>query len=1655
MASTIAVWTEHENKTIHDGTNETPSVDTTMIMYRTVGTKYITGIYLPSLLLKNGSNFPQWKNEYQSVTSSGQNTGFQAGAITNWAVKSSFQNSSPDTNRLLLAGTTGSKITTTDYKSTLANFGNTSFSIGSGLQVATGTGTLHSNVATDKLAELTVNDFSAVVSSVEWNPSVLDSYKDETTPFDVLWSGGATNSNTFTLKETPGLEFNTTHWGTGSDDGIKLIDIGIFDGTKCVGINTGEVTTNSHLPNITWNDTSTKSRWDPNTWGGDTADIAFPTNQGENGFSPGNNASCYIRLNNTNLATTNSNVVEGDYILKVDMAPWTFLEEIISIQRNFSLTNMSISFTATNQPPGNENKGAKVQLQWNVTGGLNRVYQQTDATYLTNTSGSDTVIFTENIRRLRTDTATVSQDVLYLGSDVDNAISILPEKIMTNGSRSIVDNYGLWFNASYTYYIDAYNVITGDTITNKTTTVTTAPGTPINWQEAQVAEASINPSIQMEWENPPATGTAVTTIKYNITRATYNGSGVDISDNTTVINFSGFNALAASNLTALNYTTTANETLLYGKTFTYQLLAHASGTSTTITNSFTVPDDSGTNASLNYTIDVSQNAVGTINQISDYQDIGLTYQHNYFVITVPTDYTFSDGSQPTQYQIFEKYKLIATIPKTKVDASGNQIIFSRYWLNGGNASITTQYNTGVFYNVVAADPDNNRYSAIGDTKYAKTLGQPKLPYPMPVTNMTATGSLNQITLNWSLPDNSTNPSEPTTYNYIHQIHIYAIINTDPTVTDGHYDHATDTSYDFAANPPAAANNAGTNYYTLKANITNANTTSWSTGRNLWDNEIVGYRIVTSNSQGLFSGQDPNDPASGNLLWGTTLDISGVSYREAVVSQDFYEFDNTYVQAKTLGPAPATGVSIGGGVGSNNINPSWSPTGTYSTDSPLGYSAFYVYNSTLGAGDLIPSDSTNGVLIAVPEANATGVNLTTSKNILNLVPGSQYTVSVSVYTNMQATHADPNNWTAGADSPQIKQYTTGQNTVNTSNYAVEGVDSAHNVAIGFDIPVEMGHPVYQDDFAGNNLTWKVPQYNAFPWKLNGDGVTRTTPVHMISIWRFSSQGVNKGTKMTFEPSDSLVIDGYTMVNGDVIAVYDVQHNWCVDSYVWDNTSNAATRALLSDNEKLGGQGFMFQLWKSTSKTVHTLYVTSYDLDESPGGGTYTSNDNISPTTQLTTINGGTNAAEYKNLKFAMADINYKIYHKGVYKGLVTNVLTYDTSTLADTDKNNYDVTWYYSVQSGHSPKSSTAFTSESRKWTLESATGLLVELPRVITISNPIKSSVIYNAQDSSDLVLGNSGSQTFTFNSGEWYRVSFYVVDTTLTTVRTLFETIPNLGSNDSILINNFTSDSFKYNYLEPGGRESGWTGSDDEDIHYDLGYDIKIVTDDGASRSWTISGISGKQIQGINQKYLQGWSNMGHPYSQAKTGQHVLIDKTSTSNENIYSKLVIIWSPSNNSVSGPYYPVFYDPNTSLPRTTPDYSKVDTTNYIYGTSTIGVMNFDPGSYYKLRMSDELIILIGSLQSRRNKGDFNNDDSVDINDAYSLAKYLVEINPEYEEIAGAIISESSDKDNHNWANLKSDTGSIDGGDNNPLINPDLRDLVYLISHIDQITGYTSL
>mgnify|MGYP003306796781 CR=1 FL=1 len=62
-------------------------------------------------------------------------------------------------------------------------------------------------------------------------------------------------------------------------------------------------------------------------------------------------------------------------------------------------------------------------------------------------------------------------------------INILSNKIYTTTStRSIADQYGLWFNAQYQYDASGFNVVTGDEI-SKSSTIITRPATPIFYNQ--------------------------------------------------------------------------------------------------------------------------------------------------------------------------------------------------------------------------------------------------------------------------------------------------------------------------------------------------------------------------------------------------------------------------------------------------------------------------------------------------------------------------------------------------------------------------------------------------------------------------------------------------------------------------------------------------------------------------------------------------------------------------------------------------------------------------------------------------------------------------------------------------------------------------------------------------------------------------------------------------------------------------------------------------------------------------------------------------------------------------------------------------------------------------------------------------------------------
>ena len=1696
MAPTdVAIWTEHSQKTI-----SSTRTNCTMIMYRTISNKYITGVYVPSLLFKSGSNAPVWESNYQSI-----GNGFlDAADLSSWRLPSvtipyhQHNTPIPITNRLLLAGPTTQKITypdptfsSTNYKSTFANFADTTFSIGTGLQIANATGGLHSSIATDKLVEMTPNDFTSSsnnnIYNRTYNSSDLDDYTTIKTTF-VPNVNSVDKPDTFFVDD---FSFPTTNWDTSSTAGIILEDIGIFDGIDCVGIQTANASS-KNLSQINWTHGSGKSTFDCITTTGTTAEISMVTSA-DGGFTHGHSATCYISIDNTSLSV--SHIVHGTYILKLNYSPnWTFNESASnSIVRAFSMNNMSLTFSTSPQSPSNVDLGSRVQLIWKVnSSNLNRVYKQSNDKTLSDTTGTDKVIYTENIRRLRTDGGTgggnLPQDVLWYGDTPNDTISILPEQIWTTTTDNyIYDTYGLWFNASYTYYIDAYNVITGDVITNKSVTVNTKPGTPINWQVATAATATDNPSIQMEWQNPLATGSA-NTITYKITRNQYTVSGIDVSDNSTVKTKNISALVLSSSISSVtesiggkdisiggNYNV---EEYLYNEEFLFNLQANASsggGSSGTISNTaFTVPDGA-TDISLNYTLDASQNTLGSIIQSKDWLNNSLTYEDNFIVITVPTNYNFSDGSSPTEYQIFEKYKLIATIPHGKIlpDASGNNIILSRYWNNTASAtqSMINQRETfeGIWINVVAAKPSADKYSAVGPTKFIKLLPQPLAPAPHTVTNMSTTPLLNTIRLEWDFIPGTTDSNDPSTFGYIQYVDIYEI--RIPSYT--HYDNESDTSYDFTTNNavPDASNNINTTsvYYNRLQRYTytessHFNQKSYTASRTRWDNEIVAYRIVTANNAGVYSGQDPNDSTSGIIRWGTTQDSSsGTGYTDASYNDSFA---TTHIQGKTLPPAAATGVTLNHYNGSlTGITAEWRPTvnGQYSNDTYLGYGVSYVYNSVLGSGTLTPS---NNIIYTygndedstiAPGKTYPATNSLITEGISDLAPGSAYTVYVSVYTNMQKTHADNDVWTIGTDISKNWTYTTTANSLTTSDYALvsNDDDSENDWPIDSPIPLAVKENVYQDSSSSNStqIYWKHPQYNSNVWNIvdpTGASVqnTFTGPAYFCSKYlALTAFEAATPTKMLLEATSAAsMIDNYTMLSGDIIAVFDAHFNNCLDNYTYADGQTGAEKVLLCNKDSTGTLGFWFQLYKKADNTVHDIYVDSYQRKDKYG--------TVTPgASNLTKIADGLGGGIYQDLHFKFADKHYKVYHNGKYIKTNVNQLYCDV-VASDTNINNYDITYYTTIQaSGAAYSKVCTFANESIKWT-SPPTGNLIELPPVMTIENPVKSNITYNANDNSQLVLGSGGTQEVKLYSTKWTYVSFYVIDTLKTTIHALFGSITDLDAAGGDVLNVYNSSSTEWLYSSANiGDSIPWDKSGDvpdEDIHYDKGYMVRLTigtggTTDGDGTFKTLT-ITGNKIGGMHLLLNQGPNFMGHPKSTPTLGSQLLDNTFDINNSSIsfWSQLIVVFNEDGIPLTGPYYDVYYDQNG--PRANIDLSQLPS-NYLYGApgdGGNGVMDFSPGIMYYTVVHTGLTFIIGSMEAMRYKGDFDNSETAisTIGDVNALAKYLVKINPEFTDISGWITTENERDPANNWANIKSADGTAVG----------LNDLVYLTSMVNSVTGY---
>ena len=156
--------------------------------------------------------------------------------------------------------------------------------------------------------------------------------------------------------------------------------------------------------------------------------------------------------------------------------------------------------------------------------------------------------------------------------------------------------------------------------------------------------------------------------------------------------------------------------------------------------------------------------------------------------------------------------------------------------------------------------------------------------------------------------------------------------------------------------------------------------------------------------------------------------------------------------------------------------------------------------------------------------------------------------------------------------------------------------------------------------------------------------------------------------------------------------------------------------------------------------------------------------------------------------------------------------------------------------------------------------------------------------------LGSSLTQNFTFTHGQWNLISFYCVDTSKTTIHSLFGSIPTTGVEKIII---FDQGYNKYT-LESGV----WSPLGNADIHFDSGYYVKVLFSSGSGIidvNWDINGMA---ITYLETDITSGFNFISWPKSYSSDGS-VLINKAVNSQTVFFDYLRKLFTPSGAAISG------------------------------------------------------------------------------------------------------------------------------------------------------------
>ncbi|MBT7452135.1 MAG: hypothetical protein HN793_14955, partial [Rhodospirillaceae bacterium] len=596
------------------------------------------------------------------------------------------------------------------------------------------------------LPDSDTNDFTSFLVNNAFNNDDTLTYSLSTnSPLTHVHVGDPIKSNTFFLNgssDGTGLQFNTTNWGT---DGIVLEEIYVFDGTLCVGLHENKI----DLEDITYDKSdNSNSKYSAifNSIYASQADVTIVTSESQttpaNGYSKNNSIKFYVLLNNNNLDL--SYVVPGRYLIEVNpvsMSRTTFVAETTSINFGISINNPSLSISSGVTNHGNnDDTGSSINVTWNTQNTF--VLALPDTTTSISSSTNNNVSYVTSIVRTRHDTA-INEDRLHHdlnGTNPNNEFVMLENIKAKTSSNNVTftDTDNLFFNARFSYTINAVNVITGDTYSSTSSQIVTPPSVPIN-----VVQDTSVPHFKFTYDNHFANGTA-DTINYRLVRSSFTISG------TNAISVFVQETVRSDTTQVTTKEITTGQDLLYGKPYDLELSAYNSGGQSynTVTYNDIVMPNLGVNENaVTFTYEAKRIEIGG-STIQDIDSQNVIEKQTYIELTI-SEHTFNDGTVANEYKVYEKQKLMHTI------TSPGTYIISRKYGNNSNSLVSYSYDDSVFIDIVAINAGQNKYSNISTTTHITTLSAPPPVVPSPLTNIDISGGQNSMTISFRLFDDYT------------------------------------------------------------------------------------------------------------------------------------------------------------------------------------------------------------------------------------------------------------------------------------------------------------------------------------------------------------------------------------------------------------------------------------------------------------------------------------------------------------------------------------------------------------------------------------------------------------------------------------------------------------------------------------------------------------------------------------------------------------------------------------------------------------------------------------------------------------------------------------------------------------------------------------